>query len=292
MRIPDTSIIEPEQIERLDPSQVCIICTGSQGEPRSALWQMVAGDNRFVKLTDDDVVVFSSHPIPGNEAPVARLRNALARIGVDVIHSGQLDVHTSGHARQGELSVFHHAARPQWFIPVHGEYAHLAAHAKLARELGMPADRVLVCVNGDSVVLDDDGVHRGDPESGREIYVDGSVGAVDDATLRERRILGSSGFVGVIATVDAAARRLVTPPVVTSRGWAIDDQRDDLHATVGAAVTSALENVLAEDGVVVREVLERAARRAAGTTVNECTRRRPMIVPVVHLLDGEPPDQP
>jgi ribonuclease J len=267
---------------------VCIICTGSQGEHRSALWQMVAGDNRFVKLDEDDVVVFSSHPIPGNEASVARLRNALARLGVDVIHSGQLDVHTSGHARQGELSVFHHATSPQWFIPVHGEYAHLAAHAKLARELGMPGDHVLVCVNGDSVVIDDDGVHRGAPESGREIYVDGSAGAVDEDVLRERRILGSGGFVGVVASVDGENRRLIGPPFITSRGWTTDEQRDELHAAVGAAVTSALEKALADDDEVAREVLERAARRAAGTTVNECTRRRPMIVPIVHILGGDP----
>ncbi|HEX7095956.1 MAG TPA: ribonuclease J [Acidimicrobiales bacterium] len=280
--VPDSHIIDAEQLLDVEPARTCILCTGSQGEPRSALWQMVTGESRFVKLGDEDLVVFSSHPIPGNEAAVARLRNGLARLGVEVIHSGQLEVHTSGHARQGELAVFHRAASPEWFIPVHGEHAHLAAHAKLARDLGMPPERVLVCLEGDSVILDEHGLTRGDPVPAEEIYVDGTVGGVDGEVLLQRRLLGQGGFVAVVVTVDFDDRRIVDGPVVTSRGWATDRDRDALHELVARIVHDALVLALG-DPEVSREGIERIVRRAAGATVNDRTKRRPMIVPLVRF---------
>lgn len=281
--IPDANIADAETLADLDPAQTCVVCTGSQGEFRSALWQMVNGENRFLKLTEDDLVVFSSHPIPGNEAAVARLRNGLARIGADVIHSGLLEVHTSGHAKQGELTVFHRAANPEWFVPVHGEHAHLVAHAKLARELGMPTDRALVCLDGDSLVLDDHGIARGEPVPANEIYVDGTVGGVDGDVLRQRRLLGSDGFVAIVATIDLSDRRVVEGPTVTSRGWATDRDRADLHEAVAAAVRSGLVLALG-DPDATSESVERVVRRSAGSTVSERTRRRPMIVPLVTFV--------
>jgi ribonuclease J len=282
-RIPDANIVDAENVDDLDPAKTCIICTGSQGEPRSALWQMVTGENRFVKLTSDDVVVFSSHPIPGNEASVARLRNGLARLGAEVVHSGQLDVHTSGHAKQGELAVFHRAASPQWFIPVHGEHAHLAAHTKLARDLGMPPEHVLLCLDGDRVVLDASGLSRTDPTSAAEIYVDGTVDGVDAEALRQRRVLGTGGFVAVFVTVDVARRRIVDGPVVESRGWSSERERDELHGYVALAVQQGVDVMLA-DPEADADALVRVVRRAAGSTVSQRTRRRPMIVPVVHCV--------
>jgi ribonuclease J len=280
--IPDAFLADAETINDLDPATTCIICTGSQGEPRSALWQMVSGESRFVKLTSDDLVVFSSHPIPGNEASVARLRNGLARLGADVVHSGQLDVHTSGHAKQGELTVFHRAASPEWFIPVHGEHAHLAAHAKLARDLGMPADHVLVCLEGDRVVLDAAGITREEPTSAAEIYVDGSVGGVDSEVLRQRRLLGVGGFVAIVVTVELVKRRIIDGPIVESRGWSTDGDREKLHGFVAAAVQQGV-NVMLDDADVDADALARVIRRAAGSTVSQRTRRRPVIVPVLHI---------
>lgn len=280
--IPDSHIADAESIVDLDPARTCVVCTGSQGEPRSALWQMVNGENRFLKLAEDDLVVFSSHPIPGNEAAVARLRNGLARLGVEVVHSGQLDVHTSGHAKQGELAVFHRAAAPEWFVPVHGEHAHLVAHAKLARDLGMPADRVLVCLDGDTIVLDEHGITRGDPVPAEEIYVDGTVGGVDAEVLRQRRLLGQGGFVAAYVTVDFDDRRIVDGPVITSRGWATEADIEGLHQAVERAVRDTLVLALG-DPEVTREGIERVVRRAAGSTVAEQTRRRPVIVPVVRF---------
>lgn len=279
MHIPDAHIADSEAIDRLPPEELCIICTGSQGEYRSALWQMVEGESRYVKITSDDTVVFSSHPIPGNEASVARLRNGLARLGAEVVHSGQLDVHTSGHAKQDELADFHRVVRPEFFVPVHGEHAHLAAHAKLARGLGMPDANVLVCTDGQSIELTDAGIAHGPELSGRMIYVDGRVGGVDDDVLHERRILGEHGFVAVFVVVDEDGE-LVDAPCVVSRGWAIDDDLDDLEDAIVEAVRNGLDQ-MSDSREPTRENIERVVRRAAGSTVADRTRRRPMIVPVV-----------
>ncbi len=280
MRIPDAHIADADDAERLDPARVCVVCTGSQGEFRSALWQMVQGQSRFVSITADDTVVFSSHPIPGNEAAVARLRNGLAKLGADVVHSGQLDVHTSGHAKQDELADFHRIVQPEFFVPVHGEYAHLAAHAKLARVLGMAEANVVLCVDGQSVTLGDKGMTRGDDISGRMIYVDGRVGGVDDDVLHERRLLGENGFVAVFVSVDSTDGSLIDDPCVVTRGWAIDDDLDELEAAIANSVREGLREAL-NDREATRENIERAVRRAAGSTVADRTRRRPMIVPAV-----------
>ncbi len=283
MHIPDAHIADADHAERLDPSQVCVMCTGSQGEHRSALWQMVQGESRFVSVTADDTVVFSSHPIPGNEAAVARLRNGLARLGAEVVHSGQLDVHTSGHAKQDELADFHRAVGAEFFVPVHGEHAHLHAHAKLARQIGMPERHVVVCVDGQSVTLDEHGLSRGPELSGAMVYVDGRVGGVDDHVLHERRVLGENGFVAVFAVADPTDGAIVGRPTILSRGWAKDDDLDELEDAIAAAVIDSVREAMSTREPT-RQNIERAMRRGAGSTVAERTRRRPMIVPTVTFV--------
>jgi ribonuclease J len=291
--VPSASMGESEDAEALDPTLVCIVCTGSQGEPRSALWQMATGESRWVKLGTHDVVIFSSHPIPGNEAAVARLRNELTRMGVTVLHSGQVDVHTSGHAKQEELAEFHEAVGAEYFVPVHGENTHLYEHAALARRLGTPAANVLECLNGDSVVLADDGLTIEHGEPGPLLYVDGTIGDIDDDTLKERLVLGIGGFVAVFLRVDLETRRVLAPAAVTSRGWTKDDLVGELEDEVRAAVIAAVADVL-ESANPTKNHIERAVRRAAGSTVGERTRRRPMIVPIVAIAGvyGEPPRHP
>jgi len=282
--VPDPSIADAEDLHDLDPATVCVICTGSQGEPRAALAQMVSGESRFLTLDRNDTVIFSSHPIPGNEAAVARLRNGLARLGAEVVHSGQLEVHTSGHAKQGELVELWKATRPEWLIPVHGEYAHLLAHARLIAEEGMRADRIALCEDGDTVLLTDAGIVRSDPApgGGGDIYVDGNVGGIDKATIDQRLTLGQGGFVAVVVDVDLAGRRVFGRAEVTSRGWAGEGERDSLEERVAKAVNDALAAALSTEAPT-SETVERAVRRAAGSTVAEVSRRRPMIVPVVRL---------
>jgi ribonuclease J len=284
MHIPSNSIIPPDELNDLDPAHVCVICTGSQGESRAVLWQLVTGENRYMSISKDDTVVLSAHPIPGNETSVARLRNRLTLLGARVVHDGILEVHTSGHAKQDELATLMRAANPEWFVPIHGEVAHLAAHAELAREvLPIADDHVVVCAEGDTLVLSDSGMVMGPEIPARRVYVHGTVDGVDDAVLRDRKTLGDDGFVLVAVDVHLEGRPRAGEPRVISRGWAAEHDRTALHEAVADAVRRSLRDLLADPGDegTTREQVERAVRRAAGSTVNERSRRRPMIVPVV-----------
>ena len=284
MHIPSTSIIPPDELGDLDPARVCVICTGSQGESRAVLWQLVTGENRYMSISKDDTVVLSAHPIPGNETSVARLRNRLTLLGARVVHDGILEVHTSGHAKQDELATLMRAANPEWFVPIHGEVAHLAAHAELARQvLPIAEDHVVVCAEGDTLVLSDSGMAMGPEIPARRVYVHGTVDGVDEAVLKDRKTLGDDGFVAISVDVQLGDRLRINEPRVISRGWAADHDRTMLHEAVADAVRRALRDLLNDppDEGTTREQVERAVRRAAGATVNERSRRRPMIVPVV-----------
>ncbi len=281
LHIPDPSICQADDVDDLDPGRVCIVCTGSQGEPRSALAMMAVGDNRWVRIGPDDCVVFSSHPIPGNEALVGRVRNGLARRGAEVIHSGILEVHTSGHGKAHELRTLHSVASPEFFVPVHGEYFHLQAHSALARGMGMAPESVVLCEDGESVVLTDAGIERGPSVSGRYIYVDGMVGDLDGQVIGDRFVLGDNGFVSVVAVCDLAARRLTTDPVVVSRGWLEPPVDEPYHKALAAAVQVALEELFASSEPALASDVERVARRTVGKLVSDRTQRRPMIIPTV-----------
>ncbi len=283
--LPEHLLVDVEELDRFEPGRVCIVSTGSQGEERSALNLLATGQARWFDISPDDTVILSSHPIPGNEAGVGRMVNDLVRRGAEVISSGQVDVHTSGHGKRSELSTFHQVVRPEYFVPVHGEFRHLVAHAELAEELGMPDDNVIVCQDGDSVVLDDDGLRRGRAVGGRYIHVQGHTGLVEADQLSERRILGSQGFVAMVVSVDEASRRIVEGPRLISRGWIDSDEHDDLIAEGENEVARALEKVLADpEQIVDTATLERVIRRAIGRYVNDTTRRRPMIVPSVSVI--------
>ena len=281
LRVPDHAIRDIEDLDSLDQSRVCIVCTGSQGEPRSALTMMAIGQSKWVEIDADDTVIFSSHPIPGNEAAVASVRNGLARRGAKVIHSGQVDVHTTGHGKAQELKTLHSVAVPEWFVPVHGEYTHLVAHAALARGLGMTDDRVVLCEDGDQVVLTDDGLERtGSVSDGDRLYVDGMVGDLGHTVLGDRRVLGDDGFVAVVLHVDLDRGEIIAGPDVVTRGWVEQPALQAHEAAVADVVESEVGAALTEPDVSLDE-LARITRRAAGRTVNDRTRRRPMIVPVV-----------
>ncbi|NCG38178.1 MAG: RNase J family beta-CASP ribonuclease [Actinobacteria bacterium] len=280
LRVPDHAIRDIDDLEDLDQSKVLVVCTGSQGEPRAALTQMAIGASRWLKLDNNDTVVFSSHPIPGNEAAVATVRNGLARHGVRVFHSGMVDIHTSGHGKQQELQTLHSVAVPEWFVPVHGEYAHLVAHSDLARKMGMPDDRIVFCEDGDQILIGDDGIEHLGSIGGDHLYVDGTVGDLGNAVLGDRRLLGDDGFCAIVVHVDLDRGEIIAGPDVVSRGWV------EVPALLGheTAVADAVERDLMkafDDRDVTIEKLTQIARRAAGRTVNDRTRRRPMIIPVI-----------
>jgi ribonuclease J len=274
-------IIDIEDVSRYAPGEVCIVCTGSQGEPMSALALMAAHEHKFVKISSDDVVVISAHAIPGNEANVARVIDALHRAGADVVHDRIAPVHVSGHASQEELKFLLDLVQPEWFVPVHGEYRHLVHHARLAEEVGVPPGRVLVCEDGDVLTIGEAGidVERRAVPAGYQ-YVDGIVGDVGLGVLRDRRNLAEEGFVAVIVTVDAGTGELVTGPEIVTRGWVYAPEAEELLEEAKAEVRASLREA-ADEGAVDFETLRRHARRSLGRFINERTRRRPAVTPVV-----------
>ncbi|MGO9341836.1 MAG: ribonuclease J [Acidimicrobiales bacterium] len=283
LELPEDLMIDIEDVDKYPDGEVCVLCTGSQGEPLSALALLATGENKWLSLRDTDAVVISAHPIPGNEWAVGRVVDGLHRRGAEVIHTGVEPVHVSGHARQGELKTLLSVARPEWFVPVHGEYRHLVNHSHLATAMGVEPNKVLICQDGDVVVLRDDGLEiSGDVPAGF-LYVDGTVGDVGHGVLRDRRVLAEEGVVVVVCTVDMHARDLVADPEIVTRGWVHAPEADALIEEASAAVRASLESALA-DGAPDHEALARHARRALGRFVGERTRRRPMIVPVVISL--------
>jgi ribonuclease J len=277
----DDRIIDIEDTPRYAPGEVCIICTGSQGEPLSALSLMAAHEHKWVKVSEDDVVVISAHAIPGNESSVSNVIDSLHRAGAEVIHGSNSPVHVSGHASQEELKFVLNLIKPDWFVPVHGEYRHMVHHARLAEAVGVQADHVLICEDGDTLTIDRDGIdveRRAVPAG--FLYVDGIVGDVGHGVLRDRKNLAEEGVVVVIVTIDAASGEVITGPEIVTRGWVYAPEAEELLDEAKAAVLESLE-AATDEGATDFETLRRHARKALGKFINERTKRRPTVIPVV-----------
>lgn len=286
LRLPDDCVVDVEAVPALAPEQVCVVCTGSQGEPLSALSLMAAHEHKHVEVGPDDAVVISAHAIPGNEASVNRVIDGLHRAGAAVFHEGNAEVHVSGHASREELRFLLRLLRPEWFVPVHGEYRHLVHHAELAREAGVADEHALVLEDGDALRL----VPARDRDSGVDVqrrvapagylYVDGIVGDVGHGVLRDRRALAEEGVVVVVVTVDAHSGEIVTGPEIETKGWVHADEAEDLLEEARCVVVASLEEA-AREGATDAEALGRRARRALARLIDDRTRRRPTVIPVV-----------
>jgi len=281
LRVPPGLLISVEELNALDPAGTVVLSTGSQGEPYSALTLMAGRDHRWVRIEPGDTVVLSSSLIPGNEAAVYRTINDLARLGAEVYHKGNARVHVSGHAAQGELTLLLTTLRPRNFLPVHGEYRHLAQHARLAAAAGVPRDRILVCEDGDVVELAGGVASRVGQVRAGMVFVDGlGVGDVGDAVLRDRRKLGGEGFVHVVATIESQTGKVLAGPDIVTRGFVYEPESGDLIEEAKARVLEALER-LAADGVIDPMILKQHMRSAASALFKERTQRRPVIIPTV-----------
>jgi ribonuclease J len=277
LHVPGGLLVDLREAEEMPPSEVVLISTGSQGEPMSALSRM-AGRDHQIRVAAGDTVILASSLIPGNETAVGRVINGLTRLGARVVHKGSALVHTSGHADSGELLYVLNLVKPRNFMPVHGEWRHLRAHARLASLSGVPDNRIVIAEDG--VVVDlVNGVAGvvGKVPCGY-VYVDGlTVGEVTESQLKDRRILGEEGFVSVVIVIDSSTGKMVAEPEMHARGSGIDD---------GAfgAVLPKIEEALAAaaaDGVTDAHQLSQLARRVIGKWVSDNYRRRPMILPVV-----------
>ena len=278
LRVPAGLVVTIDEAMSLPPDQIVLMSTGSQGEPMSALGRMATGDHRHVVVGEGDTVVLASSLVPGNETAVYRVINQLSRAGAIVIHKDVAKVHVSGHSPAGELLYVLNVVRPRNFMPVHGEWRHLRAHAQLAREAGVPADRVVLCEDGDVVDLVDGRASLVGHVKSRYVYVDGlAVGDVGESLLTERRILGDGGFIATTVVVDSVTGKVVAGPTVSAKGFSEDPA---IFEAVLPLVTEAL-NRAATEGISDPHQLQQIVRRTVGKWVNEAYRRRPMIVPTV-----------
>jgi ribonuclease J len=281
LHIPESSIVDIEDIGDLADGDICVISTGSQGEPMSALTRMANSENRWLTIGEGDTVILSSHPIPGNEMSVSKVIDGLVRLGAKVVHSGIEDVHATGHAKQEEIKTLLSIVEPQWYAPVHGEYRHLVANAELAHTMGVPTERTLVLADGDELTIDDEGIRVTGQVPAGYLYVDGIVGDVGQGVLRDRRVLAEEGVVVVVVTVAIEDGAILTGPEIITRGWVYAPEAEALLDECADVVRQAIKDLFVEAGTPEMDALQRAVRRAAGRFVNDRTKRKPMIVPVV-----------
>ncbi|RIV40782.1 ribonuclease J [Micromonospora radicis] len=278
LNIPAGLVVGLDEATSMPPEQIVLMSTGSQGEPMSALGRMASGDHRHITIAPGDTVVLASSLVPGNETSVYRVINRLARAGAVVVHKDVAKVHVSGHAPAGELLYLLNVVRPSNLMPVHGEWRHLRAHARLGIESGVAPDRVVLCEDGDVVDLVEGRASLVGHVKSRYVYVDGlAVGDVSESLLTERRILGDGGFIAATVVVDSVTGKVVAGPTVSAKGFSEDQAA--FNAVI-PLVTEAL-NRAAADGITDPHQLQQIVRRTVGRWVNDAYRRRPMIVPTV-----------
>jgi len=269
--LPDELIVTLDQALKLPQHEVVLMSTGTQGEPTSIMGRLSTGTNRQFDISPNDTVVLSSHPIPGNEESVYRTINRLFRRGARVIYEGIAPVHVSGHASQEEMKLLLHLVRPKYFIPIHGELRHLHQHARIAQEIGVPAENIAVIENGQIVEFQNGKMHLGERIKGGWVFVDGSgVGDVGPSVMREREALAQDGFVLVSLTVDRHSHRLIDEPEIITRGF--------IYTRNGG------EDLLAETRNIVMETvssgtsnLKNDIQETVKSFLFNKTRRRPMI---------------
>ncbi len=277
LTIPKGLVVDLKVLEKLPDDKITLICTGSQGEPMAALARMANRDH-VIRIGKGDTVLLASSLIPGNENAIYRVINGLTRWGANVVHKGNAKVHVSGHASAGELVYCYNIVRPSNVMPVHGESRHLSANGALAVRTGVPADRVVLAEDGITVDLVDGRAAVTGKVPAGYVYVDGaSVGGATEASLKDRRSLAESGFLTIVALVDADTGRLSEPPDFLSRGFVHDE------STFGAVV-EIIEKVLAkaaEEGIREPHQLEQLILRSVARWARDTYRRSPMIVPIV-----------
>ncbi len=280
LQIPPGKMIQAREVARLPPHRVAVVAGGSQGEPRSALARIALDDHKDIHLEPGDVVVLSARPIPGNERAITRLVNHLTRRGAQVVQESDPPCHVSGHASQEELKLMIGLVRPRFFVPVHGEYRQLAAHARLAREMRMGADQVLLAEDGDVIELTPTTAEITAKVPVGTVLIDGTAGAVQQEILRDRRHLSGDGLLIPVVVIDRASGELASPPEMVSRGFTWFGDREGLLEECVRLVTRTVRDASAEeraDWGAMRTKVQDALRRL----LRKRTRRPPMILPII-----------
>ncbi|MBP3315373.1 MAG: ribonuclease J [Clostridia bacterium] len=281
MNVPEGVLIDISEIKRFKPEEITLITTGSQGEPMSALYRMAFSDHAQVSLGYSDLVVLSSSAIPGNEKLVGRIINELTKNGVTVIHDHSVEVHVSGHACREELKLLMALLKPKYFMPIHGEYRHLAANRELALDMGIPERNVFISEIGKVLEIDRSGARFAGTVPSGKVLVDGyGVGDVGNIVLRDRKHLSQDGIIIVVASVDAEAGLLLSGPEVVSRGFVYvreaEELMDEIRQISADAINKALEGSRSD-----RIELKNALRDDLTKFLYSKTGRKPMILPII-----------
>ena len=273
--------ITPEEANHLPDNKVCLLCTGSQGEPLAALSRIANGNHRQIKLKDDDVVVFSSSPIPGNALSISRTINKLYLKGVEVYTNTSLsDIHTSGHGSQEELKLMLRLMNPKYFMPFHGEYRMLKQHADLGIECGIPKQNTFVLGNGDVLSMYKGKIERDGYIQAGDIYVDGNrIGDVGNAVIKDRKIMANDGIVIIISNIDTTKKKLLGSPNITTRGFVLVNDNIALLHDLENISKRAIESKL-KDRINYGDI-KAAITNDLTTYIYEKTGRRPIILPVI-----------
>jgi len=279
IKVPKGTIIDPSEMKNYHASEILIMCTGSQGEPLSALARMANGEHKSLSIRPQDTVIISATPVPGNEKSVQSIINALSKIGCEIYDKSKALVHVSGHGSQEELKLMLGMARPKNFMPVHGEAVHLRAHAELAQQMGVPANRIFILDNGDTLEMRNGKVTRGKTVESGVVYVDGlSVTDANPVVLRDRQRLSQDGIVTAVVTL---VGRNLKPGVVeiSGRGVSFADD-DELMNDAQNLVRNSIEKASKSEGANI-EAMRKSVRNALSNFLWSKTRTRPMVIPVI-----------
>jgi ribonuclease J len=280
LNVPKGTLIRIEDINKFHPEQIVIVCTGSQGEPTSALTRIANQDHRLVRIQSGDTVILSATPVPGNEKMVSRTINNLFRQGAEVYYQGISNVHVSGHAAQEELKLMLNLIRPKFFVPVHGEYRQLLLHTKLAHSLGIPEDHIVIAEDGDIIEVTPDSIHIAGHTTSGNVFVDGlSVGDVGQIVLRDRKVLSQDGILMAVLTIDKETGQPIAGPDIVSRGFVYMRDAEELLESARERVLDSFIglNGHASDWGFVKDKI----KHTLSEFLYEKTRRRPMILPIV-----------
>ena len=255
--VPASTFIDVADISKYRLNQLCILCTGSQGESLAALARIANGNHKTVKIMPGDTVIFSSNPIPGNGLQIDKLINALTRLGANVITTKEYpDIHSSGHPSKQELRIMQKLLTPKYFMPVHGEYYMLKSHAKIAQSLGVPPENIFICSNGDSLILQNHQVREGERVQADDIFIDGNdINGISTAIIKDRRILKDDGMVEVFVSIDSKTNTLLLDPVVKTIGFVAEGTyKDHLVRHASMHVKEALKELMVSGKVTFSDI--------------------------------------
>ena len=279
----DRSIfIDNNQAKSLKKTEVCILCTGSQGEPLAALSRIANGSHKQISLMSDDLVIFSSSPIPGNAASINRVINKLYLKGVKVYTNAEFsEIHTSGHAKSEELKWMLRIIKPEYFMPMHGEYRMLKQHGDIAADCGVKKENILICKNGDVVELSKDGVRKSHTIQAGDIYVDGSrIGDIGSIVIKDRKLMSRDGILVTILNINTLTRKLLIKPNVTTRGFVLVNENAELIAKIEQKITEVVNKALEAAPYNYTDIKNQIILELY-PFINELTGRRPIILPVI-----------